>query len=185
MQSVWIQTYQKIKFFINLFFDDINIFIFPFFFLFFFCSAFPTPLILRMGRVRGRLWSDFKFRPKDDIVYVLNLSQTETSKSIMGRQLQGWVQEFGGIQGEGLENWPFIAKSITLLPFVEKYWGSPWSKIGNKVIQFSRVQMNENNNSHKTSRWFAPMLLLHQNQPTQFHTLNTLFEPMVVRLNGR
>ena len=74
---------------------------------FFCCRAFLSSALkvfIRRGRVRGRSKSDFKFRLQDDIVYVLNLSQTEISKSIIGRQLQGWVQEFGGIQGEGLAN---------------------------------------------------------------------------------
>ena len=105
----------------------------------------------------GRSKSDFKFRLQDDIVYVLNLSQTEISKSIMGRQLQGWVKEFGGIQEEDFANWPFISKSITVNYRLSKNTGGvlrvKWG------IKFSRVQMNENNNSHKTSRWLLTNLL--------------------------
>ena len=41
----------------------------------------------------------------------------------------------------------------------------------------------------KTSRWLLTDLWRQsyysiRNQPTQFHTLNTLFDPMVSRLNG-
>ena len=58
-----------------------------------------------------------------------------------------------------------------------KYWVGPKSKIGNKVIQFSRVQMIETIILMKTSRWLSTNLLLHSNYSMRTNPLSSIPSP--------